>query len=490
MLAEANTAFAFNLYRQLVEENGTDNVLLSPFSVTVAFGMALEGARGKTAEEIAQTLEIPESHRALFGRSLSGLLQIINAAQNDPALAEKRAQIAALRQELQDLEPKHHNDDEIWVDGSDPDEERVVGKLNRLLAQVDQFELSIANALFGEQGYPFKQDFLDTLKSLYGANGGLIPCDFRNNHETERGRINQWASDQTKGKISNPLSEDSVGPDTALVLINAIYFKGEWEKPFKESKTEPGSFFCLSGQRADTPLMHDPYLAVGSYGAFNADGSFFETPHVVDSRVDDFQTTTFDSARSEVEFPSDGAFGYPGPGGVQVLELPYKGNEISMVALLARGTENLTRLEKKLTPALIGSYLDQLDRRPVSVTLPKFKLKTDYQLNEPLTRLGMVNAFKNPILGQGADFSGMAEMSDALDPLFISMVIHQAMIDVNEKGTEAAAVTAMVMTVGSAMEEEIPFIPEFRANRPFIHLIVHRKTKTILFLGRMTKPPG
>ena len=534
MQTDANSAFAFDLYRQLIKENSDENIFISPFSIAICLSMALEGARGKTADEMAAVLQIPNSQKAAYSRSVCDLLKVLNRGQNDPALVEIRARISALRETLRELEAREQPAGnvvgmELAVDFAEGDYENerneVAREINRLLPLVDQFELGIANALWGEQTYPFRQDFLGILTSLYGSDA-LMSCDFRHNHQSEVVRINQWASKNTNGKINGLLSKDDLNPSTALVLMNAIYFKGDWVKPFKAESTKSQPFYCISGEKITTPLMENRWLSWGRYATFNADDSFFETPHYIAEERDGFGSSVplldFDRDLDELEselLDLDGSLdaaeepesesdvhpegeltwtstktcitdekdGYPGPGGVQVLELPYKGDEVSMLVLLPHCTEDLATLEAKLNPTLLRSYMEKLQPRQVEVTLPKFKCETRYDLNDALETLGMSTAFIDPTLGEGADFSGMADMTETTNPLFIGLVIHQAMVDVNEKGTEAAAVTAIAAEAAGAIEET-PFVPKFRADRPFIYLIVHRDTQTILFLGRMTEP--
>ena len=201
------------------------------------------------------------------------------------------------------------------------------------------------------------------------------------------------------------------------------------------------------------------------YGEFDADDSFWVTAEGKPRRED----------------------GSPGPDGVQVLELPYKGEKVSMVIMLPRTTEELPELERKLSPMLLTSCLRQLETKEVRVVLPRFTSQTRYTLNSILQALGMRTAFQRcgDTAGGGDDFTGLYDPRPGLEPLYVNLVVHEATVDVNERGTVAAAATGMTLDLLS--EPPAP-IPVFRADRPFMYVIYHRETDTALFLGRMMRP--
>ena len=299
----------------------------------------------------------------------------------------------------------------------------LAGKLNRPDAQ--GYRLKIANALWGQKDYPFAASFLDLVKKYY--EGGFNTVDFAGDTEGSRQIINLWVEKNTAGKIKDLLHQGDISRLTRLVLTNAIYFKGDWAAKFKPEETRTAPFYVRPGETADVSMMH--------------------------------QT---------------GRFGYAAPDGLQVLELPYAGGELSMIVLLPRdGAEDL---DAKLAAGELNSWLAGLEEREVAVYLPKFKFEARYGLGGLLAKMGMPDAFDLP----PADFSGMTGGKD----LYISKVIHQAFIEVNEEGSEAAAATAVVMNTKSVA----PPIPEFKADRPFVFLIRHKPTGAILFMGRVVNP--
>ena len=488
MLSGSINAFAFNLHRVLIEK-GESNLIFSPFSIFVAIGMVLEGARGHTEKEITDVLQLDAMGQDAVRGAVSDLLRRLGRDEDDPVLAERQAQVETLRRELAEHRVARREelgvDDDCMLDDVS-EEQRIVETLNRLLIEVDQYELDIANALFGEQRLPFRPDYLEATDNVY-QTGGLIRCDFNDNASAEEARINAWVAGRTHGKISEPIPRGSLSALTSLVLVNAVYFKGSWEEKFAERDTRLGTFHTLGGRKIEMLFMNAGMSRRG-YAAFNADGSFFETPQEISlERLPDHGVPDPEAAESVI---SDEKDGYPDDGGLQVLELPYLGGEISMLVILPRQARDLERLEARLTPELVERFIDHLQLRDVYVSLPKFRGQSDFRLERALSRMGMPTAFAEPTAdSHGADFSGMldADVSDA--KLSLGMVVHQAMVDVNEEGTEAAAVTEMDMVVFGGIPDTVPFIPDFRANRPFAYLILHRDTKTILFLGRMIQPP-
>jgi serpin B len=291
------------------------------------------------------------------------------------------------------------------------------------------YELVVSNALWAQKGYPFREEFVALVQASYGA--GLTELDYRR-PEPARVQINDWVADQTKQKILNLIPRGVITPRTRLVLTNAIYFKSNWADTFSERATRDEAFKLSAGRGVQTPMMRRQ----GRYG-------YLETP----------------------------AF--------QALELPYRFGELSMVVLLPRETDGLPALEKRLTAKSLTKWLADLRRETVRVTLPKFKFTSQFRLPAVLRAMGMVEAFD----AGRANFSGMTTM----EKLFISDVIHKAFVAVDEKGTEAAAATAVIMALKAAMPR--PVQPKvFRADHPFVFLIRHRATGSVLFLGRVADP--
>lgn len=286
--------------------------------------------------------------------------------------------------------------------------------------------LNVVNAIWGQKGYPFLPQFLDALAENYGA--GMRSVDFISDPETSRTAINDWVADRTEEKIKDLIPEGVIDVLTRLVLSNAIYFNAAWHLPFDEKHTSTDSFHLLSGQRVDVPMMwHDE---------------------------------VFNFARHEASQ-------------AQVVELLYKGREISMIIFLPAEGE-FERFESMLTSDLVSEVLKGMSPLRLRLSIPSFELESGFELSQTLAGMGMPDAFQVKV----ADFSGM---TDEDDNLYCSAVVHKAFVKVNERGTEAAAATGVVIATESA-------VPTFTANRPFIFLIRDIPTDAILFVGRVMDP--
>jgi len=235
---------------------------------------------------------------------------------------------------------------------------------------------------------------------------------------------------KTNNKIKNLIAKGVLDSMTRLVLTNAIYFKGNWHSQFQEDRTRPAPFTLLNGDRVEVPMMNQ-----------TAEFGYMET--------EDFQA----------------------------LELPYVDNELSMIILLPKQTDGLTKFEQTLTLENLSQWLSKLHKREVIVSIPKFKMTSQFSLASVLKSMGMADAFNQA----KADFSGMNGKKD----LFISAVIHKAYVDVNEEGTEAAAATAVTMRLTSIGPDQTPV---FRADHPFLFLIRDNHSGSILFIGRVMNP--
>ncbi len=297
-------------------------------------------------------------------------------------------------------------------------------KLNAVQEEGDVL-LSVANALWPQIGYDFLASYLDLVRQFYGVS--ITSLDY-GNPEVARIQINTWVEDETQGKIKDLIPPGMLDSLTMLVLTNAIYFKGNWANQFDEKRTK------------DTPFWLTPERAV--------DASMMTQKR---------------------------SFRYGGTGGLQVLELPYVGDDLSMVVLLPREIDGLNALEDALTTENLSAWTERIWEQEVEVHLPRFKLSSSFNLGETLVAMGMNDAFGD------ADFSGMTGERD----LYISEVLHKAFVDVNEEGTEAAAATAVIMTRMSLVDMG-PTI--FKADHPFIFLIRDKFSGSILFLGRVTDP--
>jgi len=480
----ATSDFALDLYGRLAKENPGKNLFFSPYSMSSALAMTAEGARGETAAEMGKVLRFPEAARhvgddaqlipwnvELIHTGMAALNQRLNAAVPKD-LREKidhlRKQLKATNERAAELKKN-----EKWSEyqGVAESSHKIAAELNKLLTQVDRYELRVANALWGEKTYPFRQSYIDTINKYY-QTGGVFPVDFIGNPEGNRKRINAWVEEQTQDRIKDLIPRGAIDTLTRLVLTNAIYFKGQWAEVFSERETKPDDFTLADGTKLRVPMMHRAKMGLASYAAINADGTFFETPN-------EYSPGKTDEKKL-----------YPDERGFLMLELPYKGEELSMVLIVPRAADGLASLEKMLTAQNLHGWIGKLQKRNVNVFVPKFKLETEYLMNETLKAMGMVRAFKLPGL-DGAQFDGMCASSDPGYTLYISKVLHKAFVEVNEKGTEAAAATAVVMTAAEAPAvKSVPFTPTFRGDKPLVFLIRDRQTGCILFLGRMISPQG
>ncbi|HOW36562.1 MAG TPA: serpin family protein [Candidatus Omnitrophota bacterium] len=299
-----------------------------------------------------------------------------------------------------------------------------------------KYKLSTANALWAQSDYKFLDDYFGLVDQYYG--GKVTNLDFINEAEKSRLIINSWVEKQTNDKIKNLIPQGMIGRETRLVLTNAIYFKGLWLMPFNKKDTKEQDFKVSPGNKVKVPMMH----LSGDEANFN----YAETDKL------------------------------------QILELPYEGNELSMLILLPKN-DDLRGLENSLGFKKLSEWKNLLSREEVSVYLPKFKLETKYFMVPDLISMGMTTAFTPGVdFGGKADFSGMTGNKQ----LNIDAVIHQAFVDVYEEGTEAAAATAVLMEFGVAMPSQPAKI--FKADHPFLFLIQDRESGNILFMGRVSDP--
>ena len=287
------------------------------------------------------------------------------------------------------------------------------------------FRLNIVNDIWGQKNFTFLSDFLDTLAENYGA--GLRILDFINAPEESRITINDYISEQTEEKIKDLIPEGVIDVMTRLVLTNAIYFNAAWEYPFSEDMTSDGVFHLLDGGEVTVPMM------------------------------------------SQGE-----SLGYTEGDDYQAVELKYDGEELSMVILLPDSGQ-FENLEMSLDAGLLNDIIDNLENKPVELTLPKWEYESSFMMKETLRAMGMPIAFTD-----GADFSGMTGNRD----LYIADVVHKAFVSVDEAGTEAAAASAVIMKL-TAMPTDVAVVT---VDRPFIFLIRDIETGAILFFGRVVNP--
>ncbi|GBO36906.1 Serpin B6 [Araneus ventricosus] len=368
MIAEASHRFALNLLRTLAAA-GPGNVCVSPLSLCVALSMLRCGARGDTASEIAEVL------------GLGGISE-------------------------QDLE----------------------ASFGRLLSSSDQaasaYTLDCANAAVLRKDFPVNVDYKEVLEKSFRAK--LIQEDFTEDLQAVVDRINKWVETKTRGMISQLL--DSLDPNTVLVLLNAVYFKGAWRNQFPESATHPQVFYNtgVEANAKEVDMMH---------------------------------------LKEE--------FGYAELQTYTALQLPYRGDAIAMLILLPNSLDGLEEMEKDLTPGFVRNFKEKMRKRKVRVSLPRFRIEYFKSLKETFQELGMRKAFED-----GADLSGISDMAD----LSVSDVVHKAVVEVNEEGTVAAAATAVMIQCRMMIIE-----PEFTVDHPFLFTIYDTRNDANLFTGRIVE---
>jgi serpin B len=373
-IADGNNAFALDLYAQTAKEN-KGNFFFSPYSISSALAMTYAGARGQTAYQMRKAL-----HFTLPDERVHVAYGTLSATLNSGGVFENQR----------------------------------------------SYELVVANALWGQRDYPYKPEFTDLLKNAYGAD--LHQVDFAGATEGARQEINQWVGKQTQEKIKSILEPRALDKLARLVLVNAIYFKSSWEKPFQPENTTDQPFHVGKRSNVFVPLMVSGQQI---WGVENDD--------------------------------------------LQAVEINYLEAKLGMVILLPRTTDGLQSLEEKLTSENLNGWLSHFDRYDGVVYLPKFRVECKSDLVEGLAAVGLSDAFDS----RRADFSGIA----SAERLHINHVFHNAFVEVDEAGTIAAAATAMGGTA------DVAFGPmTFRADHPFIFFIREESTGAILFAGRVVNP--
>ncbi len=375
-ISKANNLFSIDLYNKYKSKEG--NLFFSPYGVLSGLSMAYEGAKGRTAEEMQRVLRLPN-----------------------------------------DME-------EIRLDFK-----RIYEEIN---GESKPYKLTIANALWAQQDYPFRQDYLKLVEDYYG--GKVTNLDFKENTEDARITINNWAAEKTSDKIKDLLSKDDLDPQTRLVLTNAIYFKANWSSQFDPKDTREAGFELSSGDLKSVKMMN------------NEDN-----------------------------------FNYGETEDLQILEMDYLGGDLSMLIILPKEND-LSSVENSISVANLADWKKNMHKEKVSVSIPKFSFETKYIMNEDLKEMGMPTAFS-----KDADFGGMWHRSGG-ENLYIHKTVQKTFIGVSESGTEASASTAVVVrrltSAGPSGSEENVKI--FRADHPFIFVIQQKNSGNILFMGRVSDP--
>ncbi len=376
-LVEGNNAFAFDLYRSVGSQSG--NLVFSPYSISLALAMTYGGARSSTETQMAQTMHY--------------------------LLTQER------------LHPAFNSLDlELQQEGQAPSKD------------IQPLQLSIANGVWAQQDHPFLPAYLDLVAENYGA--GIHLADFVNQAESARQGINQWVSDQTRNKINNLIPQGALDALTRMVLVNAIYFKADWESPFDPNSTGDAPFNLPDGSQTQVKMMSNTLHGI---------------PYTQGS-------------------------------GYQAIELPYQGGS-AVMDVLVPDAGTFQGFENALDSQKFDGILKDLRPATVALGLPKFTYSSEFSLADTLKAMGMGDAF-DPKL---ADFSGMDGQRD----LYIGAVIHKAFVAVDEKGTEAAAATAVIMQAASAPAGDIV---RLTIDRPFLYVIRDAASGQILFVGRVIHP--
>lgn len=368
-LSNALLAFSTDAYKQLlIEDRGsTNNIVFSPFSIATALSMTLAGARGQTAEEITRILHAGEltGAQGLFSEFLS-----------------------------------------------------------KVSSYAPDVTLELANRLYVEETYIILDQYTASLKKFYGSS--VAPLSFKTAPEQARLAVNNWVEEATKSKIKDLLSSGAVDCDTALVLVNAIYFKGLWNDQFNPNFTSQSQFHTSKSSVKIVDMMYR-------------------------------------EGRYRINENPDGL-------SAGAIEIPYKGGKTSMVILLPDDVEGLAALEAALTsPVKIVDVLKGLRTRVVELRIPRFKVELATDLKKTLQSMGFESLFSKT-----ADLSGM----DGKRELTVTAAVHKAFVEVNEEGTEAAAATSMVATNRCAR-----FVASFTVDRPFVFLIRSHDPDIVLFIG-------
>ena len=296
-------------------------------------------------------------------------------------------------------------------------------------------ELLAANRLFVHKSLTIEPEFVDGTKRLYNAELALV--DYQNHPEGARKEVNDWVENKTKENIKNLIPEGVFNSGTLLTLVNVIYFKGIWQNQFARRATRSKDFFVSKKEKVKVKMM---------------------------------------KLKTNFKHIANG-----GELGCQLLELPYQGEDLSMLILLPQDKYGLASVEASLTHDKLQKAIALTQVQPsgeVKVYLPRFKMTQQFELNELLAKMGVTDMFN----ANKADFTGISP------GLFVTHVIHKAFVEVNEKGTEAAAATAVLMSRSKSPSGGSAKIPVFCADHPFLFLLCHKKSGGILFMGRMMKP--
>ena len=393
--ASATNQFGLDLYRKIA--TGDSNLCLSPYSIESALAMTFAGAEGATRTEMARVLHL--------------------SANGD----EIHTSFSALQKSLESLTQETKSS---------------VAPSKKTGTPAEPITLHIANRLFAEETYQFRQSFLDLTKNNYGA--ALEPIDFAHNFEKARIHINDWVAEQTRKRIQDLIPAGALDETTRMVLTNALYLKAPWADPFEKEATKPEPFHIKGAATADVPMMHNRLESVG----------------------------------------------YTKGSNYTAIAIPYSGGQLNFVVFLPDQIDGAAALAEHWTPEMLFECT-KLPPTDIVLSLPKFKMEPPTMpLKDHLEALGMKTAFDEP---QGsANFDRLAPRRPN-DYLYLSKVFHKTFIALDEEGTEAAAATAAVMAYATSARRLGEPI-EVKVDRPFLYAIQHVPSGVCLFLGRVTDP--
>lgn len=393
LASKATNELGVDLHRQLA--TGNENLCISPYSINSALAMTFLGADGETRSEMARVLHFPNG-------------------------GDVPASFSALQHSLEQMSAKTAD---------------LVKESKKFGGPSEPITLNIANRLFAQKTYHFREAFLSLVKQNFG--GAFEPLDFVADPAAATQRINKWVADQTRDRIRDLIPGGALDKTTRLVLANALYLKAPWANEFSQNATQSEPFFIGSAP-VNVPMMR--------------------------------KTANFGYARRE---------------GFTVVTIPYAGNDLQFVVLLPDDINGLHELESKLNADVLAGCA-KLEKREVDLHLPKFKLEPPtITLAKQFEALGMKTAFNQP--KGSANFDKIAPRTPD-DYLYISQIFHKTFIAVDEKGTEAAAATAVAMMAATGLAAPKPTPVEVKVDRPFVYAIQHVPSGVCLFLGRVTDP--
>ncbi|XP_006861865.1 PREDICTED: serpin I2 isoform X2 [Chrysochloris asiatica] len=371
-VAQRNTEFAVDLYQAICLSH-KNNVIFSPLGITLVLGMVQLGAKGKAHHEIRQTLRLQENST---GEEFSGLKSFFSA------ISEKK----------------------------------------------QEFTFNLASALYLQEGFTVKEEYLHGNKEFFQSAIKLV--DFQDAKACAEA-ISTWVENKTDGKIKDMFSGEEFGPLTRLVLVNAIYFKGEWKQKFRKEDTQLMNFTTKDGSSVKIPMLKG--LLRTKYGYF-----------------------------------SESSMSY------QVLELPYKSNELSLIIILPAENVNIEEVGKLITTHQILKWLSGMHEEEVEISLPRFKIEQKLDFKEALYSLNITEIFSG-----GCDLSGITESSE----VYVSQVMQKVFFEINEDGSEASTSTGLHVPAIMSLPRN-----QFIANHPFLFILRNNPTESILFMGRVADP--